>query len=723
MSYLKEIETQLHKKDFTKLLELWDEYCKNDTADVDEFAQIFEVLKKSDLAPRFGKVVEMALPLWQTISDEKDSYKILKLIVDLQTTNSTAYAELVLNALTKRYSESPEFNEYLRLVGMKTKENFQGALSNYEILVHLKPGKCVYHAGGWGTGEVVDASSIREQATIEFEHLSGKKTVTFTHAFKSLIPLADDDFRTRRFLDADTLEKEAKDNPVEIIKILLRDLGPKTASEIKDELCDLVIPEAEWTRWWQAARSKLKKDTFIETPDSLREPFRLLNTSLSHEDRFQKELLSLKTPAKIIQASYNFIRDFPQTLKNTALVDQLCTKMEGLLTDETITLSQELEIYMFLELLPNAPKREKSVATIITALKNIIDVINNIEILAFKKRALTAIKENRQEWPQLFLTLLSPIQQSQLRDYIIKELQDNTHTPLLKDYLEQLVLHPEKDPETFVWYFQKLIGDSGESLPFQDNEGQGRFFEAFLVLLHKIESIPPLRDLAKKMVVMMTSSRYALIRTMLEGKSLEFVKEFLLLASKCQSFTQQDIKILHSLTQVVHPSLTPEKKAKERLELDGRYIWTTEEGLHKTQEKVRHIGTVEVVENSREVEAARALGDLRENSEYKFACERRRHLQGELRRLTEDLSRARVITEHDIDLNEIGIGNTVEVTDAKGEKQSYTILGPWDAIAENNILSFQSKLAQAMLGRKLNDKFSFKDEDFVITKIGSYLKG
>lgn len=723
MSYLKEIGTQIHKKDFTKLLELWDEYCKNDKIDVRECIQIFELLKKSDLAPRFGKVVEMALPLWQSISDEKQSYELLKHIIDLQSTNSPEYFELAMTALTKLYGETPEFEERLRLVGMKSKDNFQGALSNYEILVHLQPGKCVFHAGGWGTGEVMESSSIREQASIEFENVSGRKSVTFTHAFKSLIPLADDDFRTRRFLDADALEKEARENPVEVIKILLRDLGPKTASEIKDELCELVIPEAEWTRWWQGARTKLKKDTFIETPDSLRDPFRLLDASLSHEERFEKELGSIKTPKDLIQASYNFIRDFPQALKNKPLIEQLTGKVEELLQDPTLTLSQELEVYMFLEILPNAPQREKSVASIISSLKNVVDVVYNIDILAFKKRALTAIKEQRTDWPELFLNLLSPVQQSQLRDYIINELNNPEHGTLLDNYLETLIAHPEKDPETFVWYFQKLVSDDDSSLPYSDKAGKERFFEAFFVLLNKIESIPQYRDLTKKIHGMIINNRYALVRSMLEGTSIAFVQEFLLLASKCQIFSQQDLKIFHSLTQVVHPSLSPEKKAKERLELDGRFIWTTEEGLRKTQEKIHHIGTVEVVENAREVEAARALGDLRENSEYKFACERRRHLQSELRRLSHDLNRARVITEHDIDLNEVGIGNVVEVANSKGDKQTYTILGPWDAIPEKNILSFQSMLAQAMLGRKVNDSFFFKDEEMKVTKIDSYLKG
>ena len=41
-----------------------------------------------------------------------------------------------------------------------------------------------------------------------------------------------------------------------------------------------------------------------------------------------------------------------------------------------------------------------------------------------------------------------------------------------------------------------------------------------------------------------------------------------------------------------------------------------------------------MVENAREIEAARALGDLRENSEFKFAQERRARLQSELKTLS-----------------------------------------------------------------------------------------
>ena len=180
-----------------------------------------------------------------------------------------------------------------------------------------------------------------------------------------------------------------------------------------------------------------------------------------------------------------------------------------------------------------------------------------------------------------------------------------------------------------------------------------------------------------------------------------------------------DQKILRSLAEVVHPSLAAGKSRKSLH--DHNIIWTTESGYLKTQARAKQIGTIEIVENAREIEAARALGDLRENSEYKFALEKRSRLQGELKTLSDELSRARLITPDDIYQNEVGIGSVITVEDSKKHPTVYTILGPWDADPDAHILSFQSKLAQAMCGLKVGDIFTFRDEEFKIQGIKSYL--
>lgn len=722
MGYLKDFLTQINQRNFQKFLVLWEEYCSSDSVDVEEFSQILKAVKESDLAKPFGQIVETALPLWQTIQDDKDSYAILRLLIDLQTTNSPALEEVTYNMLKKAHGNDPKFGERIRLIGLHKKNSFQCAISQYDLISQMAKGNFVFHTGGWGTGEIMEVSFVREHLILEFENVGGKKDISFGNAFKTLIPLPTDHFLARRFANADKLEQEARDNPLTIMHLLLRDLGPKTAAEIKDELCDLVIPENDWTKWWQGVRAKLKKDPLIETPNSLKEPFRLRKTEISHEELLQKAMKDKSDINDVIQTTYNFIRDNPAAIKQGEMKQSLQERLRQLINLPETKPEHLLQIRIMLEQFFGSAGEDDSVENQIKHLNNIADVVNAIDIVAFKKRALLAIREYRKDWIQLFLAFLGQIQQIQLRDYLFKELNQGESRQLLTDLLDKLAQNPTQNPELFIWYFQKLFDEDEAEIPFHNKQGQCHFFEAFLTLYSRLENQSAYRDLLKKMYGILSNGRYALIRGVLQGTSLEFVKEFLLLASKCQSLSGHDAKIFQSLAEVVYPSIMGGKEKKGKSHSDKNIIWTTEKGFLMTQERIKQLGTVEVVENAREIEAARALGDLRENSEYKFALEKRSRLQGELKMLSDLLHHARIITKDDISLNEVGVGNIVEVVDSKGAKTYYTILGPWDADVEKNILSFQSKLAEAMIGCSVGDKFRFRNEDYQIQKITSFLK-
>ena len=62
-----------------------------------------------------------------------------------------------------------------------------------------------------------------------------------------------------------------------------------------------------------------------------------------------------------------------------------------------------------------------------------------------------------------------------------------------------------------------------------------------------------MKDLAKKMINMITGNKYELIRNIMEISSIEQAKEFLLLSTKCRLLSDHDIKIIHSLAKVIHP--------------------------------------------------------------------------------------------------------------------------------------------------------------------------
>ncbi|SRR5581483_4075148 len=719
MGYLKDFQTHIANHDYPSFLKLWEEYCSGDELEAEEVCEILRAVKSSDIAELFGRHVDRILPLWQKMPEDNLSREVLKLIIDIQTINSEALAELAYSYLKNRYSDQKYFNDKIRLIGLRGREKFQGAISNYELLSHMDKGKYVFHTGGWGAGEIVDVSLVREQLTLEFDYVPGRKELSFATAFKTLVPIPDDHFLALRFGNPDLLEKKAKEDAGEVIRMLLRDMGPKTAAEIKDELCDLVIPAAEWTRWWQNTRGKIKKDTMIETPESLREPFRLRKSELSHEERLQRVLENKPDANTLIQMVYTFLRDFPETLKNAEFKATLLGKMSEMLSFKEISPAQQLQIHFFLQDLNNA-KELPAINELIQSFESIEKIIDSIEVLSFKKRVLVEARKLRADWKESFLDLLFKIGQAPLRDYILAELISAETDDELKKKFQDLYTHPARHPEAFMWYFQKL--QTQKAIPFSDKQGKIRFFEGLLILLSQIENNPEQREMVKKIHALLSGDRFAIVRQMMAAGSAEDAKEFILLASKSHSLSDHDQKIFQSLAEVAHPSISKSRKKQESSSgSDEHIIWTTHEGYLKLQQRIQQIATVETIENAKEIEVARSHGDLRENAEFKAALEKRDRLQSELKMLSDQLNSARVFTKEDIITSEVGVGTVVECKNKSGKTIAYTLLGPWDADPEKNILSFQSKLAQALKGKKVGDTSPVQGDELTIISIRSYL--
>lgn len=718
MGYLIDFEKAIENHDSPAILRLWEEYTSTDEeVDGEDFRDILEAVKKSELREYIGRHVERGISLWSRMNEGDLKDDVLRLMVDLEMTNGQQLRELTIEHLQSRYGNDQNFNEKTRLIGMRNAGSpYKGAISHYILLNHLQKGHFVYHTQGWGVGEIIEVSFLREQLSLEFDYVPGIKEMSFKVAFETLIPIPKDHFLAQRFGNPDILEQKAKKEPLEVLRLLLKDLGPKTALEIKDELCELVIPESEWNRWWQTARTKMKKDTHIESPSDLKVPFRLLKEEISHETRFQQALEEKPNADTLIQMTYGFLKDFSDTLKNELFKETLLKKLKELLSFQEITLAQELQIHFFLQDLSG----EKDYPPIVEILKradSIEDLTADISIQSFKKKTLIETRKHLENWQELFLNLLFKVEYSPLREYIVSELLKAKAKVPLTEKIAELCTYPYKNPDLMIWYFQKALVDS--TLPLGDNEGKSRLFETLLILLSSLEQDGSRRDLIKKVHGLISGGRYAIVRKIMKTATMAETQEFLLLVTKCHSFSDHDIKIFHSLAEVAHPKLAKKSKREESIQDD--VIWTTQEGYLSLQKKIEKIGTVETVENAKEIEVARAHGDLRENAEFKAALEKRDRLQAELKFLSDQLNKARVITTADIDTAKVSVGTSVACMDENGQTITYTLLGPWDANPDTNILSFQSKLAQTLIGLAKGDKVELQKKQYTIADIRSAL--
>lgn len=711
MGYLREFQKEIKNRNFPKFMFLWEEYCTSDLAPKEELLELLGSVKDSDFKPKMGNVVETLIPLINALNDEKAIFECLIPLFDIQTTNTDELYELALSFAEKKYGSHPNYHDILRLVGLRPRKNFTGALSAMELLGHLGQGKFVYHEGGWDTGEVMDLSFLKETAVFEFEGASGRKSMTLMNAMRSMRPLQETHFLARRFGDPDAFEVEARKDPVKVVKLLLQDLGPKSASEIKDELSELVIPEKDWTKWWQLARAKLKKDLSIETPNQLKDPFQIRNQTLSHEEEFVKQLSDKRKPSDILAACHAFSKEHPSELKEEKVRAAFIGTLDKLEEGGKLPLSHKIEMAFMRKTLFGGVSDDE-IRALINSSQNLVFDIDGMEILQYEKMALAWIRENKEAWKALFLEFLDVLQASLLRDYLVKELAAEGEE--LDHYIKKLVDKPSKNPDLFFWFFNKhVVQKKGEKAGPETVEP---WWEGVLLLLGKLENQSGYSELVKKIYLVLTNGRYKEVRSLFKDTSLEFTKEFLLLASKCHTIAPHDLKSLKSLAAVRFPQLSAGVQFQDEGS-EGDIIWASDKAYKQVQERIRHIATVETVDNAKEIEEARALGDLRENSEYKYAKERRSRLQGEMKQLSEELSRARIITEEDVSASQVSIGSIVEVADPKGDLKKYTLMGAWDANPDEGILSLQSKLAEAMLGKSQGDSFQFKDETYTIKSL------
>ncbi|MGQ0505416.1 MAG: transcription elongation factor GreA [Myxococcaceae bacterium] len=130
----------------------------------------------------------------------------------------------------------------------------------------------------------------------------------------------------------------------------------------------------------------------------------------------------------------------------------------------------------------------------------------------------------------------------------------------------------------------------------------------------------------------------------------------------------------------------------------------TASGLRKLKDELKHLTSVERGKISREIEVARAHGDLRENAEYHAAKEKQGHIEGRIMDLNGWIAQAEVIDVSKLKGDAVVFGATVVLIDQETEKEvSYRIVGETEADLKKRWISITSPVARALIGKKKGD--------------------
>jgi transcription elongation factor GreA len=130
----------------------------------------------------------------------------------------------------------------------------------------------------------------------------------------------------------------------------------------------------------------------------------------------------------------------------------------------------------------------------------------------------------------------------------------------------------------------------------------------------------------------------------------------------------------------------------------------TASGLRRLKEELKQLQTVERLKISKEIEVARAHGDLRENAEYHAAKEKQSHIEGRILSLNDWIARAEVIDVAKLSGDKVVFGATVKLLDVETDKEvTYTLVGELEADIKRRLISVTSPLARGLIGKAVGD--------------------
>lgn len=148
----------------------------------------------------------------------------------------------------------------------------------------------------------------------------------------------------------------------------------------------------------------------------------------------------------------------------------------------------------------------------------------------------------------------------------------------------------------------------------------------------------------------------------------------------------------------------------------------TPQGLQNLRDELKQLREVERFKNVRDIEEARAHGDLKENAEYHAAKERQGFIEGRSREIDSIIAQSDVIDPTKLSGTRVVFGATVELVDTESEeKVTYMIVGEHEGNIKEGRLSVSAPLARALIGKDEGDtavlRMGKSSREFQITTV------
>jgi transcription elongation GreA/GreB family factor len=531
---------------------------------------------------------------------------------------------------------------------------------------------------GQGVGRVVEVNLALETLKIDFDRKRGV-TVGFRAAPKMLRILEPGHLLRRKLEDPEGLAKLRDERPAELLRAVLQAAEhPLTAGEIREALAG-IVDDGQWTSWWAAAR----RHPQVVTLGSGRQSYRWEDSATGALDAVRQSFDRADPRRQIEIFRRNSERD--AELGRELAGALASTASEAAAGEPALA----WEIFFALERTGRLPESLAGLAErLVAPPADPRPLVAGITDRLLRERALAMIRERRDDWPSIFRDLLAREEDPRVLSTLADGLAVGDREGLERA-LDDVLAQPRRAPALFAWLAERAADD--EALRAR----------APLRLLQQILSA--FADEA--------GGQRVRLRPLLESGStvprlLAHLDEAQAAAAleamrKCAALEAYQRDALGAALRLRFPSLDEAATIAP--------LYATPAAIALKREELQRLTEVEIPANRKAIEEARALGDLRENFEYKSARQRHEYLNARVATLHRDLQRARPIEFGRLDTSEVRIGARVELRGDDGAARRLSVLGPWDSRPEAGVVSYESELGQKLLGRRVGDEVNVGD--------------
>lgn len=556
-------------------------------------------------------------------------------------------------------------------------------------LMALAPGTVVLMEGK-GAGRVAEINLQLDSFRVDLG-ATGTLSVGFAAARKLLRPLAPHHVLRRKLEDPAGLAKLKAEEPAELVRVTLASYDePLTGNELRQALAG-TVEEAEWASFWNRAK---KSPQLVALPGS-RQRYRWADSADAAVAGVREGFATADWRHRLDLLKSHGARDPELQRQMVAALREQAAKLRS--SDPGAT----LEVAFALERAGQPLEGDLAPEALLASADDPVRLLASTD-RATREEGYRRLPAARRDWASLLEKALLREEEPKVLDLIVERLvSEGSGTgggrAGFDRVVGELLTQPRKNPAGFAWLAERASRD--EALA---QRNPLRLFQQILAAPADDAFSPFRKRLAK-----LADSGGTLPRLLpfIEPNQAPQAEEAVGKASGLEPY-QRDA--LRNAVHLRFPEL--------RQEAD-QPLYATPEAITAKKDELRRLLEEEIPANRKAIEEARALGDLRENFEYKSARQRHEYLAARAATLHRDLGRARPIEASRVDSSAVRVGTSVLLHGPAGERRTYTLLGPWDSQPEQGVLSHESELATSLLGKEVGDGVAVEGKTFHVAEI------